>query len=98
MPGGLPPGSVAQIAPIMEKVMGQLVKGGGLTNGLSITGEMQCFLAPHFIIVCLYLYLQEGQETNVQRGSCQWPHDCPTLSGKGRATCRHGGQPCAKMR
>jgi aarF domain-containing kinase len=37
MPEGLPPGAAERIAPLMEKVMGQLVKGGGLKNGFNIT-------------------------------------------------------------
>ncbi|KAJ9524189.1 hypothetical protein QJQ45_004999 [Haematococcus lacustris] len=38
MPDGMPPEILPHIAPVMEKVMGQLVKGGGLRNGISVTG------------------------------------------------------------
>lgn len=38
MPEGLPPGAdvANEMAPLMQKVMGQLVRGGGLRNGINV--------------------------------------------------------------
>jgi predicted unusual protein kinase regulating ubiquinone biosynthesis (AarF/ABC1/UbiB family) len=70
MPEEIPPEVAHQIAPVMEKVMGQLVRGGGLKNGFSITGiagelsgvamSYQLAIPPYFGLVLRAFSVIEG--------------------------------------
>eukprot|EP00798_Chlamydomonas_sp_ICE-L_P016541 gene16541-22770_t len=71
MPDGMPPGVKAEdLAPIMQKVMGQLVKGGGIRGGINImdiTADLEgvarnyrLAIPPYFALVIRAFAVIEG--------------------------------------
>mmetsp|Transcript_16307 Transcript_16307/g.35263 ORF Transcript_16307/g.35263 Transcript_16307/m.35263 type:complete len:1034 (+) Transcript_16307:166-3267(+) len=70
MPEGMPKDAHTKIAPLLQQVMGQIVRGGGLRNGISITGltsqlegvarNYKLCIPPYFALVLRAFSVIEG--------------------------------------